>query len=542
METAVFLNGFEIYKPFLDIVPVGVSILANNGTILFANKVELQMLGYQELEYVNHNIEVFHKNRTSVCAIFNCLQHHKSFFNQEAQLVCKDGSLRDVLISSAVNFPNRSLEGTICFTRDISYLKKSETYLKFLNHASDELSSMQDMAEALHKITELIVPAFADWVVINDLREDGFAHLLKMAHVDAQKVEWAEQYRNAHPIDLQDPQIGSVGWAMRTGQSLLITDITPDIIESGAKDEEQRELLKELSIQSVMIIPMQVNGRVTGVVSFMSCHPANKYDEQAFSFAKNLTTRIAVTIENVKLFAKVKLDIEQRIEIDKKKDEFISIASHELKTPITTLKAYTQMVQMILQNNSETEDMLHKMDKQIDRLYKLVEEMLDISRIENGQLMFEFEEFDFNELVTEIADEMQRISNSHTIKLELKPCEKIKGDRNRIGQVITNFISNAIKYSPGANSIIVASECFNNTVRLSVTDFGIGVPEEQHSKIFDRFFRCNNNPAIPGLGLGLYICSQIIRRHNGRIYFKSSEGQGSTFHFEISAYTPHFST
>ena len=115
--------------------------------------------------------------------------------------------------------------------------------------------------------------------------------------------------------------------------------------------------------------------------------------------------------------------------------------------------------------------------------------MLDISKIENGELIFEFEEFDFNELVAEIADDMQRITNSHTIELNLNPCEKIRGDRNRLGQVITNFISNAIKYSPGANSIIVTSECDNNVVKFSVTDFGIGVPEEQHSKIFNRFFR-----------------------------------------------------
>lgn len=177
--------------------------------------------------------------------------------------------------------------------------------------------------------------------------------------------------------------------------------------------------------------------------------------------------------------------------------------------------------------------MLDKMNKQIDGLFKLVEEMLDISRIENGQLIFEFKEFDFNELVTEIADDMQRITNSHTIQLRLSPCEKIRGDRNRIGQVITNFISNAIKYSPGANSIIVTSECNNNVVKFSVTDFGIGVPKEQLSKIFDRFFRCNNNCTFPGLGLGLYICSQIIKRHHGRIYFESREGKGSTFYFEI---------
>jgi signal transduction histidine kinase len=148
-------------------------------------------------------------------------------------------------------------------------------------------------------------------------------------------------------------------------------------------------------------------------------------------------------------------------------------------------------------------------------------------------MVFDFEKFDINELITEIAEEMQRTTQKHKIKLELHDCKKIKGDRNRIGQVIVNFISNAIKYSPKENKIVVSSKCDDKNVVISVRDFGIGIPKTEHSNIFKRFYRVSGNYTFPGLGLGLYISSQIIKRHQGEISFRSKEGKGSTFYFQI---------
>ena len=227
-------------------------------------------------------------------------------------------------------------------------------------------------------------------------------------------------------------------------------------------------------------------------------------------------------------------DIEEQKRDMKKKDEFISMASHELKTPVTSLKAYTEILMMTLEGgeNAKAVTMLTKMDKQIDKLTSLIGDLLDVSKANSGQLNFYFEEIDFNELVKETAGNMQLTSSKHKIKLHLTDTVMIKCDKNRIGQVIINLVSNAFKYSPQVGEIIITSAVTGKDITLCVQDFGIGIPLSEQSKLFSRFFRVTEN-TYPGLGLGLYISNEIIKRHSGTMNFKSEEGKGSTFCFSL---------
>lgn len=230
-------------------------------------------------------------------------------------------------------------------------------------------------------------------------------------------------------------------------------------------------------------------------------------------------------------------DIDDQKKALEQRDEFISIASHELKTPVTSLKGFTQILQMKLQNehNSQAADLLARMDKQVDKLTKLIGDLLDATKIENRQLKFTLEDFDFNELASEVAEEMKRTTITHEISVQTAGIKMINGDRNRIGQVITNFISNAIKYSPGNNQIILSTAVKDENVRLCVQDFGIGIPAEKQPKIFERFFRVTGGgqETFPGLGLGLFISAEIIKRHNGTISVESTDGKGSIFSFTL---------
>lgn len=230
-------------------------------------------------------------------------------------------------------------------------------------------------------------------------------------------------------------------------------------------------------------------------------------------------------------------DIEEQKSDMKKKDEFIIMASHELKTPVTSLKAFTQLLSMMQINEGSkiARGMLEKMDKQINKLTSLITDLLDASKVNTGQLKFNMGNFDFNDLVKDVVEEMQRTSSTHNLQINLSKTKSLNGDRNRIGQVITNLLSNAIKYSPHADKIIITSSTNSDEMKLCVQDFGIGIPISQHNKLFTRFFRVANKKTdtYPGLGLGLYICNEIVKRHSGSIDFKSEDGKGSTFCFSL---------
>ncbi|MGN6532787.1 MAG: sensor histidine kinase, partial [Ginsengibacter sp.] len=176
--------------------------------------------------------------------------------------------------------------------------------------------------------------------------------------------------------------------------------------------------------------------------------------------------------------------------------------------------------------------MLQKMDMQINKLTSLIGDLLDVSKTNSGQLNLDIEQIDFNELVKEVVNVMQVTFKTHTIELHLSETHIIEGDKNRLGQVITNLVSNAAKYSPKANKIIISTAKDGSQIKLCVRDYGIGIPLSQQPKLFSRFFRVSKN-TYPGLGLGLFICNEIIKRHHGKMDFKSEEGKGSVFCFYL---------
>lgn len=231
------------------------------------------------------------------------------------------------------------------------------------------------------------------------------------------------------------------------------------------------------------------------------------------------------------------VDITEQKRLQQQKDDFIGIASHELKTPVTSIKAYTQVLErMLLKKGEEREAaMIGKMDAQINRLTALIGDLLDVTKINSGKLQFNDRAFDFNELVQECVEELQRTTDQHTLVENFEPNGVVFADRERVGQVIANFITNAIKYSPNADRIIVHTQLNENEVILCVEDFGIGIAEDKLNKVFDQFYRVSGNMqhTFPGLGLGLYISAQIMKREHGRIWVNSEEGKGSTFCFAL---------
>lgn len=230
-------------------------------------------------------------------------------------------------------------------------------------------------------------------------------------------------------------------------------------------------------------------------------------------------------------------DIAERKDIERRKDDFISIASHELKTPVTSLKGFTQVLQRRLKKHADEESLrfLAIMDSQLNKLTKIINELLDISKLGQGKLDYQEEPFDLDALVQEVVENLQAGTSTHQLLIEGRTEAQVYGDRDRIGQVLINLLTNAIKYSPKAYTVIVRVSKDQENATVSVQDFGIGIAATYHEQIFERFYQVTDpeGKIYPGLGMGLYICTEIIKRHHGRIWVESRKNHGSTFSFTL---------
>lgn len=229
-------------------------------------------------------------------------------------------------------------------------------------------------------------------------------------------------------------------------------------------------------------------------------------------------------------------DISVEKETNRQKDDFISLVSHELKTPITSLKGYTQLLARKFNalKDEKASEMLDKMDQQVKRLHYIVQDLLDVSRIESNKIRFRIEEFSFNDLVTQTVEEVQRTADTHRIVLLRNKHALISADKERTSQVLINLLTNALNYSPNASEIHVSAYVEESKVVCSVKDFGQGIEKSKQSKIFERFYQAGDvNKYNAGLGLGLFISAEIIQRQNGQIWLESEWGKGATFFFSL---------
>jgi PAS domain S-box-containing protein len=231
------------------------------------------------------------------------------------------------------------------------------------------------------------------------------------------------------------------------------------------------------------------------------------------------------------------LDISERKELDQRKDEFISMASHELKTPVTSLKGFLSLLQrhLAVQSDERSLHYLARMDAQVNKLTKLINDLLDLSKMQRGQLAYREEYFDMDALIQEIVENIRETTRTHHLILGGQAQARVFGDRDRIGQVLINLLNNATKYSPRADTVQVYVVKEQQRIVVSVRDFGIGVAEEYQQKIFERFFQVTDpeGRTYPGLGIGLYISCEIIKRHGGQMWVESERGKGSTFYFSL---------
>lgn len=230
-------------------------------------------------------------------------------------------------------------------------------------------------------------------------------------------------------------------------------------------------------------------------------------------------------------------DITKEKELERNKNEFIGIASHELKTPLTSIKAYCQLLERRLKQSGDKQNIyfIANINEQLNKMMTLINELLNVDRIEEGRFILKKKKCMIDELINKIVVDFQYITESHRIIKKGVVKQQVIIDEERIGQVLINLLTNAVKYSPKADSVIVRLANKKDYVTVSVQDFGLGIPKHDQKRIFERFYRTSisRESNIVGFGLGLSICAEIIKRHNGKMWVKSVVGKGSTFYFSL---------
>jgi signal transduction histidine kinase/HAMP domain-containing protein len=415
---------------------------------------------------------------------------------------------------------------THAFNKMVTSLNIGQTQL---NHAIDRTVRLQGITEAFSEaltpdqVLEVIfkeafesMDASAGSIAIAS-EEKGFLEIKRIVGYDEETLQKYKKFSLTLDIPLAE--------VVRTGVPIFTTS---DQL-ARFTDLEDRSYLGPYC---VAYLPLMIQGKPLGVLSF-NFSIERKFDSHEKDFMIALARQSAQAIHRSQLYDDAKRAIEVR-------DEFLSIASHELRTPLTPLKMQIQVVARQLEKDSSnlTPERLIKMvetsDRQITRLSVLIDDLLDVTRISSGKLSLNKESFSMKEMITDVAAQYAQQFKSSQSTIDVIISDDMVGnwDRVRIEQVIINLLTNAAKYAP-KKPILIKLEKVNNTIKIVVTDQGPGISLENHERIFKRFERVSDKSNIGGLGLGLYICKQIVEAHRGKIYVESIIGVGSTFTVEL---------
>jgi len=499
------------------------------GIIGYGNPAIKKMFGFTYKSMVGQPFTLFFTPNSAIEAttLFQQMKKGQTINNVILTALCSDKSEFPVEISASPLIWKGNFRGVQCIMRDISERKKVEENLFFLAETSKILSASFDYRKTIQEVADLAITLIADWCAV-ELLDNEKLQLIAIAHKRPDHLQLAKQLMTEFPLSQED-EFATVQ-VLKTDKPVIYPKITDDILQKLAHNKKHLALMRKLKISSGMTIPLFLDGKSVGGISFVITESKKNYNETDLMIAKEVAHRISLTIQNARLYEKTKKAVTLR-------DEFISVSSHELKTPLTSLKLYTQLLKsrIVKYQKRGLESYFEKIERQTTKLLTLVNDLLSVSKLQHGRLEFVMDEFDLNHLIKETALLVQGTKPSHTITIRGKVTQKIYGDEFRITQVLTNLLTNAIKFSPQADKVAIHIKENAKKVSVSVEDFGIGIDRHHQDKLFSQFYRVTDpkEKTFPGLGMGLFIASQIIERHQGTLSVLSKKGKGSIFTFTL---------
>jgi PAS domain S-box-containing protein len=511
------------------------AIISKNldGIIITWNRAAERLFGYKAEEVIDKHISILipKERLAEEQMIISSLRAGKRIEHYETIRLTKSG--REVNISLTVS-PVKNAKGVIIgaskIARDITKQKEAEATINKYTHQLEVINSIGKSIAAelnieaiLQKVTDattgLSGAAFGVFFYKKvDAKGESYM-LYTLSGISKAAFEKSGYLRDTAWFDI-----------IFSGEGISRSDDLSKDPHYGKKAPQTGTPEGHLSVISFLAVPV-VSGRGTVIGGLFFGHPkAGMFKDEHENLVAAIASQAGIALDNAKLYENIH-------ELNAKKDEFISFASHELKTPLTTISGYLQLAQ---QSPELTNNFLPKISKQVSRLSAIISDLLDISKIQAGKLDLNFTKTSLAGLLKESIETVRQIAPDHEIESEI-PVEDIivTIDNQKMNQVLINVMTNAVKYSPPHSKVLVTAIRFGSQVRISIQDSGMGIPSKLLEKIFGRFYRvAKSSSGIEGLGLGLYICKEIIENHQGRIWAESEEGKGSVFHIDFPIEMP----
>ena len=521
-------------------------VLHENGVVLDISPRFTEMVGYSPEELIGKNVldfiaapgwrdVILERVRSGSEEPYEMMGQRKDGSRMAVEIQARATTYhgRKVRVAAVRDITERKLleQQTMQLMQEQAARAAAETAGKraeFLAEASRVLGTSFDYQVTLGMLAHLVVPRLADWCTVDMAEGDGMFLRLGIAHADPAQEALLRVLDHFTPTDLSESH--PLIQVLTQGKSVIVPEIVEGALETLGMSPERLANIKRLGPKSLVCVPLMSSGRVLGAVTFVMAASGRRYDADDLEMAEELARRAALAVDNARLYKEAQAATRAR-------DEMLGVVAHDLRNPLNTIMMASDLVMELpadagIGRSRKSVEMIRRA---ADRMNRLIQDLLDVKRIEGGRLSVEPRPESISAVVCEAVEMLRPLATGAAITLSTElPGDLPQAllDPPRIHQVLSNLVGNSIKFTPPGGSITVMAEALGDDVRVSVIDTGPGIPPEQISHLFGRYWQGNRNDRR-GIGLGLAISKGIVEAHKGRIWVESTPGQGSRFHFTV---------
>ena len=518
-----------LFRLTIDEAPIGMALVAPDGHFVRVNHALCEIVDYTADELTGRTFQsITHPDDldADLHLLGRLARAEIPRYTMEKRYYRKDGSLVDIQLSvSVVRGHDGTPEVYIAQIQDISARKRVERERALLAEIGPLLASTLDFEETLTQIANIVVRHVSDFCVVDLVDKEGAPRRLRVATRDPSKAEIADVFLRT-PIDAKGPYL--LRAVLETQRPICLQHLTREVVATFARSAEHLRALEAVDIHALVAVPLIAHARLVGVIAFVSSNPSQRYGKEDVRFAEELAQRAALSIENAQLYREAKRATRAR-------DDVLAVVVHDLRNPLSNILLQASVLGRCSDDSAQRDHARGAIERAANRMNRLVQDLLDVVRLESGTLRIEPSRVAPEQLVVEAIASQQTMAANASLALRTQlsaDLPDVMADRDRILQVFENLIGNAIKFTPAGGRVTVAATRRDDDVLFSVADSGSGIAAEDLPRVFDRFWQARKAERR-GAGLGLPIVKGVIESHHGRIWVESTLGAGSTFYFTL---------